>query len=126
MANKNDSLNLPPIFNPAIMNGPAEPQPDGVDLDQVPQGTMLEIQTGHHSYRLQNKGDGAAVISGHPTYCPRPVPVDVHGSIDNTGHLQWHFVGKGMKLAFMLPQHGAIQTSRITEIHVRPEPPNAN
>jgi len=127
MANRNDSLNLPSIFNPSIAVGVAEPQPEGVDLADLKPGTMLEIQTGHHSYRLVNKGGGTALISGHPTYCPTPVPVEVHGSIDNTGHLKWHFVGKGMKLAFLLPEHGVIQTSRITEIRrVKPEPHNAN
>lgn len=116
MPNNNDSLNLLPIFNPVIASGIGEPRPEGIDLNEVAVGTVLKIQTGHHSYRLENRGNGNALISGHPEYCPQPVAVQIHGSIDPTGHLQWQFIGKGMKLVFLPPDHGIIRTSRIEEI----------
>ena len=53
---------------------------DGVYLEELSPGEHLEIQTRSRCYHLFNQGDGEVLISGHPEYCPEPVPVRVHGS----------------------------------------------
>ena len=41
----------------------------GVFLDQLPPGTVLCVETRNRSYILVNRGNGEALISGHPTFC---------------------------------------------------------
>src|ERR1700733_9083446 len=99
-----DSLSPHVNSNPAIVSGiskappfgssqaglyPAGLYPEGVDLEELPTGAVLEIETGHTSYRLENLGDGNALLSGHPTYCPQPIAVQVQGSIGAAGELKW-------------------------------------
>ena len=123
MVNKSDSINSQPNFNPAIASGIAEPKGEGVDLDDLPLGAVLDVETGHHSYRLENMGNGNAMISGHPKYCPQPLAVQIHGSIGETGLLKWHYLGQGMKMVFLPPDHGVIRTSAIKGIRtVQPQP----
>jgi len=125
MLNKNDSLAPEMNLNATLALGDA--RVEGVDLDELPIGTVLEIKTEHHSYRLENLGNGSAVISGHPKYCPEPLTVQIHGSFATNCALKWHFVGAGMKLAFLPPHHGLIGTSRIDGIRIlRPRPQGSN
>ena len=127
MMNKHDSLSPQNNLNPAIAGGAGERQREGVDLDAVAPGSILELQTGHNLYRLENLGDGKALISGHPTYCPQPVVAEIQGSIGTTGFLQWHFIEKGNGLVFLLGEHGPVRTSRITEIRTsKPGPHSSN
>lgn len=99
-----------------MIGGIGESRAEGVHLDELEVGAVIELQTGHHIYRLENMGNGNALISGHPTYCPQPLMVQVHGSIDETGHLKWQFIGKGMRLVFMPAVRGVVWTSRIQSI----------
>jgi hypothetical protein len=52
----------------------------GVDLYDVPPGTVLEVQTKNHIYTIVHKARGQVLISGHPEFCPSPVEVRIHGS----------------------------------------------
>ena len=52
----------------------------GVFLEGLPPDTILQIRTQHHDYTAQLLGKGAALISGHPQYCPQPVQVTITGS----------------------------------------------
>ena len=52
----------------------------GVELNDLPPGTALSIQTWSRVYELVLLGDGAALISGHPEFCPEPVEVQIQGS----------------------------------------------
>jgi hypothetical protein len=88
----------------------------GIELDELAVGAAVELKTSHHLYSLENMGHGNVLISGHPKYCPQPLMVQVHGSIDETGNLRWQYLGKGMRLAFLPPDHGIIITSRIDSI----------
>ena len=45
----------------------------GVFLPDLPQQTVLEIQTMHRCYTAVMLGQGAVLLSGHPEYCPQPV-----------------------------------------------------
>lgn len=52
----------------------------GVDLRHLAPGTVLEVQTQNHLYRIVSERDGEAWISGHPVFCADPVFVEIHGS----------------------------------------------
>jgi hypothetical protein len=91
----------------------------GVWLDRLPVGTVLEMETANHLYELQHRGNGRALITGHPKFCPEPVLVNIHGSTWGRAMLKMHFVGRGMFLEFDHPEYGVIRTSRIQEIRER-------
>jgi hypothetical protein len=89
----------------------------GVDLEELPAGTRLEVQTENRFYQIVNHGRGRALISGHPTYCPEAVEVSIHGSTWGGRMIKSRFIGRGMHLEFGHPeQRGVITTSRIVEI----------
>lgn len=93
---------------------------DGFYLHDLACGTVVEIGTKHHRYRLVKRADASVRISGHPTFCPEPVEVEVEGSFGSRRRLNPHpgFIGLGMYLAFKHPRfRNLITTSRIREIH---------
>ena len=91
--------------------------PEGITLDELPVGTRLEVDTGHHTYRIEHRGEGQILICGHPEFCPQPVLADFYGSI-NDRELKWWFIGRGMKLEFRHPRLGLMRTSRVHNIRV--------
>ena len=121
---------LPNNSNAAIVsNGitlpPTNASPESVDLDELPIGAVLEIETGHSTYRLENKGDGSVLLAGHPKYCPEPTIVQVQGCIGLAGELKWRLLGRGLKMVFLPPDHGIVRTSAIKGIRrLKPAPHN--
>ena len=121
MPHSSDSIRPQPKSNLSSVSGihgPAAsgPRAEGLDLDDVPVGAVLEIETGHTTYRLENMGRGKALLSGHPKYCPEPVPVEIQGSLNSVGELKWHFLGIGLKMVFLPSEHGIIRTSPIKSV----------
>jgi hypothetical protein len=88
----------------------------GVDLDELPVGALLDVETANTVYHIENRGDGGVLISGHPDICPRPVPVNFRGSI-GPSTLKLHFIGRNLRMEFFHPQRGIVRTSRVTDIH---------
>lgn len=89
----------------------------GVFLHEVPQHTVLEIQTSNRCYTAEVIGQGEMMISGHPRYCPEPVLVAVAGSSWGGSLLKVDFLGRGMNLEFHHPDYEApIVTSPIRQI----------
>src|SRR2546425_475334 len=88
----------------------------GVYLDDLPDGATLEVETQNRSYRLVNHGQGTALISGHPKFCPDPVLVKIHGSNWGGSMLKVRFIGRGMHLEFRHPEYRTIMTSRIVDV----------
>ena len=89
----------------------------GVYLKDLPDETTLEIETQNRSYILVNRGQGQALISGHPEFCPEPVLVRIEGSNWGGSMLKACYVGRGMHLEFRHPEYQRpIITSRIMEI----------
>ena len=89
----------------------------GVFLEGLPPDTVLQIRTQHHFYTAQLLGEGAALISGHPQYCPEPVQVTIAGSTWGGSMLKVRFIGRGMHLEFHHPAYSTpIITSPIQEI----------
>ncbi len=125
-----NSSHLADNSNPAIASGritlpPTNASPESVDLDELPIGAVLEIETGHSTYRLENRGDGSVLLAGHPKYCPEPTLVQVQGCIGAAGELKWRLLGKGLKMVFLPPDHGIVRTSAIKSIRrVKPAPHN--
>ncbi len=92
---------------------------DGFYLDDLADGTALDIETQHHHYRLIKHAESHARISGHPMYCPEPVEVEIEGSFGGKPPLKPNpgFIGRGMYLVFKHPVFNEVTTSRIREIH---------
>jgi hypothetical protein len=89
----------------------------GVHLQDLAPGSRLEVQTQHRWYTLVNCGDGWALISGHPIYCPQPSLVRILGSNWGGSMLKVRFIGRSMRLEFKHPEYRTpIITSRIVEI----------
>lgn len=88
----------------------------GVFLDQLPPGAVLRVETTNRCYTLVNRGNGEALISGHPTFCPEPVLVQIDGSNWGGSMLKTAFVGRGMHLEFRHPDYHTIVTSRILDV----------
>jgi hypothetical protein len=91
----------------------------GVFLDHLPEGTELEVQTQNRCYRILWRGRGQVLISGHPEFCPEPVPVKIHGSTWGGSMVRLAFIGRGMHLEFRHPEHKTITSSRIIEVRSR-------
>ena len=90
----------------------------GVSLEGLPPDTVLHIRTQHHFYTALLLGEGSALISGHPQYCPQPVQVIIAGSTWGGSMLKVRFIGRGMHLEFHHPAYATpIVTSPIQEIH---------
>jgi len=89
----------------------------GVYLQDLPPFTVLEIHTLHHRYTAVLLGEGEALLSGHPDFCPKPVQVAIAGCTWGGSMLKTHFLGRGMHLEFHHPAYRTpIVTSAIQEI----------
>ncbi len=91
----------------------------GVYLDRLPHGAELEIETQNRCYHIVNHGNGHALISGHPKFCPHPTMVRIGGSSWGGSMLKMAYIGRGMHLEFVHPSYQTITTSRIVEIRAR-------
>jgi len=89
----------------------------GVYLMNLPQGATVEIETRNHVYTLVHCGENTAELSGHPTFCPEPVRVRIHGSTWGGSMIRQGFIGRSMHLEFGHPDYvSPITTSKILEI----------
>src|SRR5262249_33770276 len=59
-------------------------------------GSRIEVETKSGHYQIECLGENAVRISGHPEYCPNPVPARLHGSLDQEGVLEFGLIGRGM------------------------------
>ena len=91
---------------------------EAIDIDELPIGAKLEVETGHTTYRLENRGQGQVLISGHPEYCPEPILVDFQGAIGGPGLLKMWHIEPGLKMAFQHPKLGTVRTSRVRSIRL--------
>jgi hypothetical protein len=92
----------------------------GVYLRDLPEESLLEVETRNRLYELIVRRDGEALISGHPQYCPEPVLVRIHGCNWGGSMLKSAYLGRGMHLEFRHPSYeGVVVTSPIVDIRVR-------
>ena len=83
-----------------------------VDCAGLPPGSVLEVETRNRQYHIECLGGGAIRVSGHPEYCPNPVP----GRILESGLIE-----RGRHLHLLLEDERPVTTSRV--IHVRVQQP---
>ena len=88
----------------------------GVYLDELLEGSVLEVETQNHWYTIIIRSRGEELIWGHPRYCPGPVPVRIAGSTWGGSMLKLRFIGRGMYLEFHHPTYPRIVTSRVLDI----------
>ena len=88
----------------------------GVCLHQVPPDTVFEVRTRNHLYTIVHKGSGEAWISGHHEFCPQPVLVQILGSTWGGSMLKTSYIGRGMRLEFISPDHITVTTSPIEDV----------
>jgi len=94
----------------------------GVDLSSLRPGSLIDVETRSRHYRIECLGGDAIRISGHPEYCPNPVPAHLQGAIDKEGELEFGFIEPGMRMRFFLNNRPVI-TSKVLHVHVdQPEP----
>jgi hypothetical protein len=106
--------------NPSDENDRQGAQPgseDGVDLDGLADGSVLEVETRHHRYTIVKSAHTQVRISGHPRFCPEPVTVDIDRCGAERFSLKRGYIGRGMHLVFEHPVYHTITTSRILDIH---------
>lgn len=89
---------------------------DGVYVDELADGAVLELDTKYHHYRIV-KTPTDIRISGHPKFCPEPVTVEIDGSTGRGFPLKPGYIGRGMHLIFEHPVYHTVTTSRILDIH---------
>ncbi len=112
MLHDSDIHEIGPILSPAGI----QVEPQGIDIDALPIGARLEVETGHTCYLLENRGQGQMLISGHRMYCPEPVLVDFQGSVGGSALLKMWHIEPGLKMAFRHPELGEVRTSRVRSI----------
>ena len=91
---------------------------DAVDLKSLRPGSMIDVETGSRHYQIECLGGRAVRISGHPEYCPRPVPAQLQGSLDNDGILEPGLIEPGMRLVFFVYDQIPVTTSKVLSLHV--------
>lgn len=89
----------------------------GLSLAALHEGSRVRVETMNRQYELEVRG-GQTWISGHPEFCPQPVPVTVRGSGWGGSMLKIAYLGHGMQMEFSHPIHATVTTSRIVSIRV--------
>ena len=98
---------LPGLNEGINQNACPSEKEEGLCLDNLKVGDLLELETKNRTYVIENRGNGQILISGHPKYCPQPTPVELYGStwgriILKPGfigrHMNWHFATRNMGL----------------------------
>ena len=73
----------------------------GVYLKDLPPGSALSIETSSRVYEMVVLSDGAALLSGHPEFCPEPTEVRIQGSTWGGSMLKANFVGDTVVDSFL-------------------------
>ena len=107
--------NLADSVNDNIIRSEVE---GGANLNSLTTGTVLEVRTVHRNYHIEYRGEGQALISGHPRFCPRPTLVRITGSTWGGAMLWLRYIGRGMHLEFAHPVYGRIITSAISDVRI--------
>jgi hypothetical protein len=89
-----------------------------VDCKNLVSGALIDVETKSRHYRIECLGGNSVRISGHPEYCPDPMPAQLHGSVNKEGEFELGLIGRGMRLMFLLNERGPVTTSRVLHVHV--------
>src|SRR5580658_5723944 len=69
-----------------------------LDCRSLEPGSVIDVETTTRHYRIECLGGNSIRISGHPDYCPDPVPAQLHGSLNPEGEFESGLIGRGMRL----------------------------
>jgi hypothetical protein len=70
----------------------------------------VDVETKNRHYRIECLGGSAMRISGHPDYCPTPVPARV---------LESGVIERGRHLHLLLDDRRPVTTSRVVRVRVQ-------
>ena len=90
-----------------------------LNLASLHPGSWIDIETKNRRYKMECLGGNKIRVSGHPEYCPQPVPANVQGSLSPEGSLEVGLIGRGMRVVFFLNGNRPVTTSKV--LHVRVE-----
>jgi hypothetical protein len=90
-----------------------------VDCSNLPPGTLVDVETKNRQYHIEYLGGDSIRISGHPDYCPTPVPGKLQGAADKHGLTEPGLIGRGKYLQFLLEDHRPVTTSRVLHVRVK-------
>ena len=94
-----------------------------VDFKDLIPGSLLDVETKSRHYRIECLGGNSVRISGHPEYCPEPVPAQLQGSIDKEGVLELDHIEPGMQMMLFLDGVRPLRTSKVVRVNVsQPKP----
>jgi hypothetical protein len=94
---------------------------EAVDCKSLPNGSLINVETKSRHYLIECLGWNAIRISGHPEYCPDPVPAHLQGSLNKEGDFEFGLIGRGKRLMFLMNDRRPVTTSRV--LHVRVDQP---
>src|SRR5262245_66384863 len=89
-----------------------------VDCNSLAPGSRIDVETKSRHYQIECLGGNAIRISGHPEYCPNPVPARLHGSLDKEGVLEFGLIGCGMRFIFLLNDDRPVTPQRVLRVQV--------
>ena len=81
-----------------------------VNCEGLAPGSLLEVETRNRHYRIECMGGNEIRVSGHPEYCPEPVP----GRVLASGLIE-----RGHHLHLLLEGRRPLTTSRIVHVRVQ-------
>jgi hypothetical protein len=113
MSANNSNVSPYPTFDGAINDAANE---EGVVLDDLLAGAVIEAKTKGRVYRIEKCVDGKVLISGHPEYCAHPVLAELHGSVWGSTMIKEGYIGRGMGFEFRHPTLGLIRTTQVQQI----------
>ena len=91
---------------------------EDLNCSSLTPGCVLDIETRTRHYHLEFVGDDKFRISGHPLYCPDPVPAEIQGSVTRQGEFMPGLIGRGMRLLFLGLGDKMVSTSEVTAIRM--------
>jgi hypothetical protein len=90
-----------------------------VEFSSLTPGSLLDIETKNRQYHVECLGGRAIRISGHPEYCPSPMPGTLQGAADKHGLIEPDLIGRGKYFQFLLDDHRPVTTSRVVRLRVK-------
>lgn len=98
---------------------------DLVNLTSLLPGSTLDVETKSRHYTIECLGGNQVRVSGHPEYCPNPVPALLQGSVSREGELELGLIGRGMRVVFFLNGNRPVTTSKVLQIRLERPPADA-
>src|ERR1700737_3102498 len=90
-----------------------------IDCKSLARGSLIDVETRSRHYQIECLGGNAIRISGHPEYCPSPVPGELEGALQTEeGALDSGRIECGMRFRFLLDNDRHVTTSRVLSVRV--------